>query len=142
MKVKGSFFFVNNERPDRFAKIGPGHIVSEIKKIGRVSVLVHFVLSCFILFRFVSAGPTSDTKRLFYWAYQQWSADTNPADGNNTGKHRKHASHILRCHLILKMMIILPRQARDKHRESTQKSVPAFPYVGIGMVEMTTDRYA
>jgi hypothetical protein len=54
MKVKGSFFFVNNERPDRFAKIGPGHIVSEIKKIGRVSVLVHFVLSCFILFRFVS----------------------------------------------------------------------------------------
>jgi hypothetical protein len=26
----------------------------------------------------------------------------------------------LRCHLFVKM-IILPRQARDKHRESTQK---------------------
>jgi hypothetical protein len=29
-------------------------------------------------------GP-NDTSRLFYGAYQQWSADTNPKDGNNTG---------------------------------------------------------
>ena len=41
-------------------------------------------------------GP-NDTKRLFYGAYQQWDADTNPKDGNNTG---------------------------------------------VGMVEMTTDRFA
>ena len=30
-------------------------------------------------------GPTPGTKRLFYGAYQQWGADTNPADGNRTG---------------------------------------------------------
>jgi len=29
--------------------------------------------------------------------------------------------HLLRCHLTVKMAIVLPRQARDKHRESTQK---------------------
>jgi hypothetical protein len=56
----------------------------------------------------------------------------------HAGRLRKR---VFLSHLYIKM-ITLPRQARDKHRESTQKSVPAFPYVGIGMVEMTTDRYA
>ena len=46
---------------------------------------------------FVPGPPGSDKLRLFYGAYEQWSADTNPADGNNTG---------------------------------------------VGMVEMTTDRFA
>ena len=35
-----------------------------------------------------------------------------------SGKSRKRV--LLRCHLYIEM-IILPRQARDKHRESTQK---------------------
>jgi hypothetical protein len=34
---------------------------------------------------FVDGPAGSDTKRLFYGAYQQWSADSNPKDGNNTG---------------------------------------------------------
>ena len=34
---------------------------------------------------FVDGPAGTDTKRLFYGAYQQWSADTNPRDGNNTG---------------------------------------------------------
>ena len=32
----------------------------------------------------------------------------------------KNTQCLLRCHFILTMMMILPRQARDKHRESTQ----------------------
>jgi hypothetical protein len=35
--------------------------------------------------------------------------------------------HFLRCHLYIKC-IILPRQARDKHRESTQKSAVFSQY--------------
>lgn len=31
-------------------------------------------------------GP-GDTKRLFYGAYQQWEADTDPADGNHPGQY-------------------------------------------------------
>ena len=34
----------------------------------------------------------------------------------------KKTAYLLRCHFILKR-IVLPRQARDKHRESTQKEV-------------------
>ena len=34
---------------------------------------------------FVDGPAGSDTLRLFYGAYQQWSADSNPKDGNNTG---------------------------------------------------------
>jgi hypothetical protein len=37
------------------------------------------------------------------------------AGGEGLGKKTR----LLRCHFVLKMMI-LPRQARDKHRESTQ----------------------
>jgi hypothetical protein len=38
-------------------------------------------------------------------------------------------THLL-CHLILQM-IILPRQARDKHRESTQKKERRFVSAGL-----------
>ena len=38
----------------------------------------------------------------------------------NFGTGAKNASYLVRCHLILKLAI-LPRQARDKHRKSTQK---------------------
>ena len=41
-----------------------------------------------------------------------------PIEYFNAGEKR----HFLRCHLYIKC-IILPRQARDKHRESTQKRV-------------------
>jgi hypothetical protein len=40
----------------------------------------------------------------------------------------------LRCHFILKMIIILPRQARDKHRESTQKRVMVVSERGVAAV--------
>ena len=36
----------------------------------------------------------------------------------------------LRCHFILKPIIILPRQARDKHRESTQKRCVSAATIG------------
>ena len=42
------------------------------------------------------------------------TAECSRYEGEKTG------SVFLRCHLYIKM-ILLPRQARDKHRESTQK---------------------
>ena len=50
----------------------------------------------------------------------------SPISSQQKGQHRPRTSvkkrHFLRCHLCIKCMI-LPRQARDKHRESTQKRV-------------------
>jgi len=39
-------------------------------------------------------------------------------------------SHLLRCHFMLKM-ILVPRQARDKHKESTQKERCVFLQISM-----------
>ena len=59
--------------------------------------------------------------RFFAGANLTWANESCPVEVRKT--------HFLRCHLYIKT-IILPRQARDKHRESTQKRVAAF-FLGL-----------
>jgi hypothetical protein len=53
----------------------------------------------------------------------------HPAGEEVPAECRCEKRHFLRCHLYIKT-IILPRQARDNHRESTQKRVAFFAGVG------------
>ena len=51
-----------------------------------------------------------------------WDPDRSVEMCGNTSATGTKTTHLLRCHFILDLHVIsLPRQARDKHKESTQK---------------------
>eukprot|EP01046_Picozoa_sp_COSAG06_P082707 COSAG06_NODE_29702_length_551_cov_3.285398_2_plen_60_part_01 len=46
----------------------------------------------------------------------------------NNGKHPGNKTHVLCDAIFMLEVIVLPRQARDEHRESTEKRDDAFSY--------------